>query len=819
MDELLRQIYNNEPNSIGLHIFRLTSISNLGCLSVAVGKNHFTAHIKEEDLANLSRSLASNQSIQEVHFSCGDNRCGQIFSELVPLLRRNRINRLNLFLSEGIEIILTSLKQFNSLEEFSLTYRGEIQNGQSAVLTQTLSYHHSLEKLEFIDMKCPLDLIIGLENNLLQNKDVQLVRLYLENSELDEERLLYLAKGLRRNSTVKSLDISKNRCTEVGYGALFCALMCSSCVLEELVLDSIDMTDTTAEHLARMLNKNKSITRLYLGHNSEFLTIEGWKHICDALRNPDCMLEFLDLCSTCVNEEVVNFLVHSLALNTSLVELNISYWGEESDDGCEWDGFGVKEIVALLQRPDCTWEVIDVDESAIDDITAVCLFIALTDKRIPLAEVFGYDFSELRQRYKMIESRWGDLPTDARGAFNDFVTFIEDLPNELCNDMNVVMQCIRPLLEAWRPELEVSCDEFGNCYWRMRLWTEHVKDLQRSLKHIDAVRMTLRDDPPRGKSISEIQFLHLMETKITVTFVSETLHETRYIVCRSILVNWICRAYAEDISIPLKSIRFTYEGNTIFLSSAGKKSVGDLFTNDSIIRVSVVSSAAAITVPKIKLAKKEVSSVIKSKKKGGNNNNKKKKKSKRGRKNTTSYSTVDDRVVHSIALSKVHEEAECSQFKMIRQRLNDMNLKRMQPRLKNKTTKVPVSSPRFVENSPTSGVESKAGYSHTLVRVGCKDSLYKTSKPFSNRSNQSGSSRSQTSKVITIDLHGLSKFEALSKLDEALPKWIDVAMNGGYPFVKTVKIIHGCGDQVLAEAVENWIKQNLQVANAPKSMN
>ena len=85
------------------------------------------------------------------------------------------------------------------------------------------------------------------------------------------------------------------------------------------------------------------------------------------------------------------------------------------------------------------------------------------------------------------------------------------------------------------------------------MWTEHVKDLPWSLKHIDA------------------------------------------------------------INIPLKSIRFTYEGNTIFLS-VGKKSLGELFINDSIIRVSVVSSAAAVADSKNKLAENEVSSVSKSKK-------------------------------------------------------------------------------------------------------------------------------------------------------------------------------------------------------------
>ena len=43
-------------------------------------------------------------------------------------------------------------------------------------------------------------------------------------------------------------------------------------------------------------------------------------------------------------------------------------------------------------------------------------------------------------------------------------------------------------------------------------------------------------------------------------------------------------------------------------------------------------------------------------------------------------------------------------------------------------------------------------------------------------------------------------------------------MRGEYPFVVLVKIVYGGGSQILAEAVAGWIKQNKQVANAPKSI-
>jgi len=89
--------------------------------------------------------------------------------------------------------------------------------------------------------------------------------------------------------------------------------------------------------------------------------------------------------------------------------------------------------------------------------------------------------------------------------------------------------------------------------------------------------------------------------------------------------------------------------------------------------------------------------------------------------------------------------------------------------------------------------------------------LYKTTKP-------SSASRGRRQDDVMIDLHGLTAEEAVYRLDKSLPDWIETAMKGTYPFVIPVKIVCGGGSQILAEVVENWIKQNDNVANAPKNM-
>ena len=95
--------------------------------------------------------------------------------------------------------------------------------------------------------------------------------------------------------------------------------------------------------------------------------------------------------------------------------------------------------------------------------------------------------------------------------------------------------------------------------------------------------------------------------------------------------------------------------------------------------------------------------------------------------------------------------------------------------------------------------------------------MYNTTKPTILRTQSSNRVSGQKSNVL-IDLHSLTVDKALAKLDESLPTWVDVAMKGEYPWVIPVKIVCGGGSQLLSEAVENWIKKNDQVANAPKSL-
>ena len=148
-------------------------------------------------------------------------------------------------------------------------------------------------------------------------------------------------------------------------------------------------------------------------------------------------------------------------------------------------------------------------------------------------------------------------------------------------------------------------------------------------------------------------------------------------------------------------------------------------------------------------------------------------------------------------------------LKEIRNRLNALDLERQTPKKKNKKNRRKKHAKEHVDHQvlPISGTTTggKAGKPFFLVQVGDVDNLYKTQKP-----------KNHYAATTSIDLHGYTKNEAFDTLHKNLPQWIDVAMKGEYPFVTQVKIICGCGNQILAEVVQEWIRSSRNVSNAPK---
>lgn len=261
--------------------------------------------------------------------------------------------------------------------------------------------------------------------------------------------------------------------------------------------------------------------------------------------------------------------------------------------------------------------------------------------------------------------------------------------------------------------------------------------------------------------------------------------------------------YAEKRGVSLRSLRFSFRGRTLFLSSVGNKTPEELNMIDHDV-INVIDKSEPAQEPS----------------RGGPNQMKKKTKSKnspgpKGRRKSSTPKLREEPVQtleefkarHSEMLTDLHEELQ-PRLKAIRNRLNALGLERQPPKQKKNNKRKgktkEIADSRILFNPGTVG---KAGKSRFIIHVGEVENLYKSTK--SCHLGKSGIS-------ATLDLHGYSKNQALNTLNKRVPEWMETAMNGEHPWVITVQIICGCGSQVLSEVVQEWIKSKRNVSNAPK---
>lgn len=277
-------------------------------------------------------------------------------------------------------------------------------------------------------------------------------------------------------------------------------------------------------------------------------------------------------------------------------------------------------------------------------------------------------------------------------------------------------------------------------------------------------------------------------------------------VCPTLPLKAVFNEYAEKNSVSLKSLRFSYAGKTLFLSTAGKKSPKELgmFDNDA-IEVLSTQVAAPSCVNKQGTQKFNKDGHKKQKKAS----KKTRSKSKKGSSNIQVIKSDEEhKEEHSKMLTRLFEEAD-PKFKQLRQQLNALSLLKQQPKTKFPTKKLKQVCISPVFDPTLDCLGGKAGKTRFVVNVGEVANLYKSSKTLD--------SDTSASTISTVDLHGCTQEEAILRLNSGLKEWNEQAMLGTYPFIHSVTIICGAGGQVLSETVEKWIRRQPNVSNAPKT--
>ncbi|XP_067882419.1 NACHT, LRR and PYD domains-containing protein 3-like [Heterodontus francisci] len=214
----------------------------------------------------------------------------------------------------------------------TLHYLFESQN--KALVQATMG---SMEILAFNRLKLtPIDYAIL--SHVISLCDT-IIKIDLEQCNIPFEGLQRLGPILHK---CQELRLDSNNLGDSGVKLLSVALRNPDCKIQKLWLGKNNISDSCAGDLASALSINRSLTFLDLSDNK--LGDSGVKLLSEALRNPDCKIQTLELYNNELTASCIEDFAFTLSTNRSLIDLNLS-------DNKLGDS-GVKLLSAVLRNPD-----------------------------------------------------------------------------------------------------------------------------------------------------------------------------------------------------------------------------------------------------------------------------------------------------------------------------------------------------------------------------------------------------------------------------------------------------------------------------------
>ncbi|XP_072895013.1 zinc-binding protein A33-like isoform X2 [Hemitrygon akajei] len=207
-----------------------------------------------------------------------------------------------------------------------------------------LSTNHSLREVELDLSYNELgDWGMKLLSETLRKLKCKIQRLILRSVSLTAAGVVDLASALSTNRSLTELDLAENELGDSGMKLVSEALRNPGCKIQKLDLESVGLTAAGVVDLTSVLSTNRSLTELDLRDNE--LGDSGVKLVFEALRNPKCKLQKLCLVSVGLTAAGVVDLASALSTNHSLKELDLA--DNELGDS------GVKLLSEALRNPEC----------------------------------------------------------------------------------------------------------------------------------------------------------------------------------------------------------------------------------------------------------------------------------------------------------------------------------------------------------------------------------------------------------------------------------------------------------------------------------
>jgi len=356
-------------------------------LGNAIGRNKYLKELSLYDydrdtsvkyLLDFLPGLSLNCSIKKLSIGGWNYSDGEVWNHLTQFFKYNKLNCLKVYCNSSLSTneFETSLRRFDSLTEFTLISNPDNSWVHNIILA--LTDHTDLRKLRFRyvefgnifrnnDNRRPCcDAMV----TLLQNPRSNLKSLHLNQTNIDDVGATIIASGLRSSTTLSEIVFSyENKITGAGWESIFFALKSSRCMIVKLgVLSCTFNRAATFWLFAALLQHTSTIKTLILNH-ARGITDTGWITLFHILRDPNAVLETLNLDFNSFTNEVLVALTSALTNNSRLKELTVREYGNVP---VELLGFS-----NVLRNPNSALEILDLGMHPMDDQTIISFAEAL----------------------------------------------------------------------------------------------------------------------------------------------------------------------------------------------------------------------------------------------------------------------------------------------------------------------------------------------------------------------------------------------------------------------------------------------------------
>ncbi|XDV23335.1 hypothetical protein PO909_027944 [Leuciscus waleckii] len=298
------------------------------------------AALLQDKHCKLNKLMLNNNSITEEGCAALTSAFNSNPSNLIELdLSGNKLG------NSGIMKICPLLKNAQCrLEKLKLSDCSITEKGYKALASALRSNRSHLIELDLTGND-PGQSGVKELNDLLQDGHCKLKTIRFLKSPAAEEACEYLTKVLGTSPLLLTeLDLSGVKLGDLDWEKLSALLMDSHSKVENIKLNSCELTEKSCSVLATVLSSKTILKEINL--NNSRLLDSGVKEICEGLKSPVCELKILKLSDCSITEEGYKALASALRSNPShLIELDL----RGNDPGQS----GVKELDDLLQDQNC----------------------------------------------------------------------------------------------------------------------------------------------------------------------------------------------------------------------------------------------------------------------------------------------------------------------------------------------------------------------------------------------------------------------------------------------------------------------------------